>query len=51
MKKLRFKIEQGDYKIQGHSVLGRLILRASSGRVFDRLTRLQASKIINYKLK
>ena len=46
MKKLKFKIEQGDYKIQGHSGLGRLILRASGGRVFDRLTRRQASKII-----
>ncbi len=46
MKKLKFSIERGDYKIQGHSGLGRIILRGPDGRVFDRLTRRQASKII-----
>ena len=46
MKKFKFRIEQSDYKIQGHSGLGRIILRGPSGRVFDRLTRRQASKII-----
>lgn len=46
MKKFKFKIEQHNYKIQGHSGLGRIVLRGPDGRVFDRLTRRQASKII-----
>lgn len=48
--KAKFTIEQHDYKIQGHSGIGRLTLCGQNESIINKLTRKQAAEVIGHSI-